>query len=338
MIGRITSRLQDFFATKNDLLILTTSGSGGMEAAVVNTLSPGDKVLAVSIGSFGDRFAEIAKIYGADVQKLSFEWGTAADPDEIRKALSADSFKAVLVTHNETSTGITNDLAAIAKAVHEFDPSTRSGQGVLLIVDAVSSMGSMPVETDAWGLDVVVSGSQKGWMVPPGLAMVAMSQKAWEASAQATMPRFYFDLARAKDFLKRGQTPWTPAVSLFYGMDMALETLARDGKEAVFERHRQFGQQTRDGVKAMGLRLFADERYASNTVTAVRTPDGVEANQLRRLVQQDFNVVLAEGQGKLAGNVFRIGHLGYCSEKDIDDTLLALRETFAKLGHPVPIG
>ena len=245
ILNRVTDRLKYFFQTKNDVFILTASGTGGMEAAVVNTLSPGDRVLVISIGAFGDRFANIAETYGAEVTRLNFEWGTAADPEEVRKALAADpAIKAVLVTHNETSTGVTNPLADIARVVREFDK--------LLLVDAVSSLGSIPFYTDDWGIDFAVTASQKGWMVPPGLAMVSVSQRAWDAHAQAKMPRFYMDVGKAKDYLERSQTPWTPPVSVVFALDYALEGLEREGLENIFARHQRIGELTRRGVKDAG--------------------------------------------------------------------------------------
>ena len=323
---RLTKNLQDLFVTKNDLYILTASGTGALEAAIVNTLSPGDKVLAVSIGVFGNRFVQIAKTYGADVEVLEAPFGNAIDPDEVRKALQADpSIKAVLITHNETSTGVTNDLASVAKIVKgEF--------GKLLLVDAVSSIGSIPCPVDEWGLDVVASGSQKGWMTPPGLAFITMSQQAWEASAEAKMPRFYFDLAAAKGYLERGETPWTPAVSVCYSLDVALNRLVLEGLESVFERHARVAQMCRDGIKSLGLELFADEAVASNTVTAVRVPDGVDGAKLGGLLRTDYDVVLAGGQGSMTGKVFRIGHLGYCSEEDIQGVLDALKSALPRVG------
>ena len=245
ILNRVTDRLKYFFQTKNDVFLLTCSGTGGMEAAVVNTLSPGDRVLVISIGAFGDRFANIAETYGANVTRLNFEWGTAADPEEVRKALAADpAIKAVLVTHNETSTGVTNPLADIARVVREFDK--------LLLVDAVSSLGSIPFYTDDWGVDFAVTASQKGWMVPPGLAMVSVSQRAWDAYAQAKMPRFSLDVGKAKDYLERSQTPWTPPVSVVFALDYALEGLEREGLENIFARHQRIGELTRRGVKDAG--------------------------------------------------------------------------------------
>ena len=325
MLLRITERLKQVFQTSNEVIILTGSGTGAMEASVVNILSPGDVVLSVSIGEFGERLAEIAETYGASVVRLSFPMGTAADPEAIRKSLNENpAIKAVLVTHNETSTGITNDMAAISRVVKEFD--------TLLVVDGISSISSLPFLTDEWGCDIVMSGSQKGYMVPPGLAFVSVSQRAWDATKQAKMPRFYWDFGRAKNYLDRGQTPWTPAVSIFYGLDAALEKMMEEGMESVYERHARVAQKTRDGVKSLGLSLLADERWASNTVTAFNIPQGVDPGDLLRRLQSDHDVVLATGQGSLAGKILRIGHLGYCTDKDIDLVIDALRSVLPKVG------
>ncbi len=331
LVSRVAEKLKDFYQTSQDVMILSCSGTGGLEAAVVNVLSPGDKVLAVSIGSFGERFAAIAEAYGADVTMLPYEWGQAARAEDVRKALEDEpEIKAVLITHNETSTGVTNPLEEIARVVREADK--------LLIVDAVSSLGAIPLCMDDWGLDVVVTGSQKGWMVPPGLAFVALSERGWKAYESAKMPRFYLDLGRHRDSLEKGQTPWTPAMSIFFGLDVALEQMAEQGLERIFARHARIGRYTREGVKALGLELFCqDERFASDTVTAVKCPDGVEVSKLRNVMEDEYNIILAGGQGKLSGKIFRIGHLGLVSEEDIRQALDALAEALPKLGHKTAV-
>jgi len=328
LIGQVTLRLKELFQTKGDVFVLTCSGTGGMETAIVNTLSPGDRVLSVSIGAFGDRFATIAERFGADVTRLSFEWGQAADLDVIKRSLDSDaSIKAVLVTHNETSTGVTNDLAAISSLVKSYDK--------LIIVDGISSVGCIEMCFDDWGCDVVVTGSQKGFMVPPSLAMVAVSERAWKAHAEAKMPRFYWDFTAAKNFLDKGQTPWTPAVSTFYALAVSLEMMAEEGMANIFTRHARLGQKTREGVKSLGLSLFADEKFASNTVTAVKSPEGVDAKHLLQILRDEQGFVLAGGQQKLGGKIFRIGHLGYVTDADIDDVLRVLRLVLPKVGHKV---
>lgn len=327
LIQRVAARLREFFLTKNDVLILSASGTGGMESAIVNTLSPGDKVLAVSIGAFGERFAAIAETFGAQVTMLPYEWGQAARPEDVRRALQDDpGIKAVLITHNETSTGVTNPLQEIAQVVREFDK--------LLLVDAVSSLGAIPLDMDGWGLDAVVTGSQKGWMVPPGLAFVALSDRGWQAYESAKMPRFYFDLGKHRDSLAKGQTPWTPTISVFFGLDIALERMSVEGLERIFARHARLARMVRDGVKEMGLKLLCeDETCASDTVTAVRCPDGIEVTALRNLMEDEFGIVLAGGQGKLSGKIFRIGHLGLVEEDDIRHALAGLEQALSRLGY-----
>ena len=321
----VTDKLKQVFMTKNDVFVLTGSGTGGMEAAIVNTLSPGDKVLAVSIGSFGDRFASIARAFGADVIPMNVEWGKAADSDAIRQALRAEpQIKAVLVTHNETSTGVTNDMAAISSVVKNFDK--------LLLVDSVSGMGSIKCPVDEWHLDVVISGSQKGWMVPPGLVFASVSPEAWKAHASSKMPRSYWDFTKAKRFSEKGQTPWTPAVSLIFAMDVALDMMLKEGLPNLFGRHARVAEAARSGIKSLGLSLFADERYASDTVTAVTVPEGLNVKQLRQILREEYKVVLAGGQGKLEEKIFRIGHLGWVNEDNIRTVISALKVALLQAG------
>jgi aspartate aminotransferase-like enzyme len=326
LIRRMTDILKEIFQTKGDVLILTGSGTGGMEAAIVNTLSPGDKVLVISNGFFGERFADIAEIYGAQVERLRFEWGSAADPEAVRQALAKDpGVKAVLVTHNETSTGVTNDLAAISNVVKEFEK--------LLLVDAISGLGAIDLPADAWGCDVVITASQKGWMVPPGLAMVSVSEKAWQAQAEARMPKYYWDFAKAKQFLdEKGQTPWTPAISMFFALAAALELFQQEGLQNILARHERVGSKAREVVKSLGLSLFPQDRCASNTVTAVKASEGLDVKKLLGILREEHDVVLSGGQQRLEGKIFRIGHLGYVSEEDMDAVGQALRIALPKAG------
>ncbi len=324
ILNRVTESLKILFQTRNDVFLLTGSGTGGLEAAVVNTLSPGDTVLSVSIGVFGDRFTSIAEQYGAEVIPLKFEWGKAADPDEVRRALENEpKIKAVLVTHNETSTGVTNDLASLSSVIKEFDK--------LLIVDAISSLGSINLPVDEWGCDITVTGSQKGWMAPPGLAMVSVSETAWQAHAKARMPRFYWDFSRARSYLEKGQTPWTPAISTVYAMNTSLGMMIDEGLSNIVAHHARIGQLARDGVKSLGLTLFADENFASNTVTAINAPEGVNANDLRKILLAENEIVLGGGQQRLDGMIFRIGHLGMVAEEDIQAVISALKGALAKV-------
>jgi aspartate aminotransferase-like enzyme len=325
MLTDVTSKLKTLFQTKNDLYILTGSGTGGLEAAAVNMLSPGDSVLSVSIGVFGDRFASIAQTFGAKVVSLKFDMGKAADPDAVRKSLKANpDVKAVLITHNETSTGITNDLQTLSKIVREFDK--------LLIVDCVSSLGSLKCPVDEWGLDVAISGSQKGWMAPPGMAFVSISPKAWDFYAKAKMPRFYWDFGKAKSYLEKEENPWTPAITTVYALSVGLDMLIKEGLPNIVARHHRVAEATRSGVKAMGLKLLADEKFASDTVTAVMLPPGIEYKALSKILREEKQVVITGGQGALDGKIFRIGHLGWVEEKDIKECLDALKAVLPKMG------
>jgi aspartate aminotransferase-like enzyme len=325
MLYDVTDKLKQLFQTKNDLYLLTCSGTGGLEAAIVNTLSPGDKVLSVTVGVFGERFAEIAEQFGAEVIPLRFELGRTVDVDSLRRALQAEpKIKAVLVTQNETSTGVTNDLAAISAVVKEFDK--------LLLVDAISSLGSINLPVDEWHCDVTVTASQKGWMVPPGLAMVSVSPEAWQAYEKARMPRFNWDFTRAKSYLERGQTPWTPAVSIVFALSVSLDMMLKEGLANVIARHTRVGKTARDGVKSLGLSLFAEEKYASNTVTAVAAREGLDTKKLVKVMREEHQIVLAGGQQSLEGKIFRIGHLGWVTEDDIAAVISALKVALPKAG------
>jgi aspartate aminotransferase-like enzyme len=336
LIGRVTTRLQAAFATENELHLLTASGTGGMEAAIVNHLSPGDSVLAVSIGSFGDRFATIAHRYGAEVRRLEAEWGRAAEPDQVAAALremAADGApaKAVLLTHNETSTGVTNPLARLAAVARDASPDT------LVIVDAISGLGAVPFETDGWGLDVVVTGSQKSWMVPPGLAMIASSERARAAERQATMPRYYFDLAEARKYASKGETPWTPAVSVLFQLDIALELLEREGYPRIFARHAACAEAARGGLRRLGFELLAEPEHASDTVTAAWLPASLEWSSFNAALRER-RLVLAGGQGKLTGKIMRIGHLGAVEPSDIDVAIEIIEQALDAVGASAGAG
>ncbi len=315
ILRNVTDGLNWVYGTDTDVLSITTSGTGGLEAAVVNTLSPGDRVLSVSIGSFGDRFGQIAEAYGAEVERYTLEWGEAADPAEIGRRLDADaSLKAVLVTHNETSTGVTNNLEAIAKEIRARDR--------LILVDGVSSISSIPCPVMRWDLDAVVSGSQKGWMAQPGLAFLWLSERGWAANAEAKMPRFYFDAAKTRDSIAKGENPWTPAMGVYFAMDKAFEIMRAEGLEGIYTRHEAIAGYTRERVKSLGMKLVAvDPARASNTVTAVWWPEGVDGSAISKRAREEFGVVLGGGQGKLRGKIFRVGHMGYVSKEDVVSAL-----------------
>ena len=325
LLDRLTAGIQPFFGTDQEVLIISASGTGAMEAAIVNTLSPHDKVLCITVGSFGDRFGTIAERYGADVTRSDIEWGDAATPELVAELIQQDDYDALLITHNETSTGVTNPIGDIARAVRAVaDP--------LIIVDAVSSLGSIEMRMDDWGLDAVVTASQKGWLSPPGIAMAALSERGWAAAETSTMPSFYFDLATHKDYADRGQPPWTPALPTLYAMDAAIPLLAAEGPEAIFARHHRFASWTRAAAKSLGLELLAEERYASDTVTAVKVPDGVTGPAVSRRLREEHNVVIAGGQGKLAPSIWRIGHLGYLDESEFTACFAALQQALVAEG------
>ena len=322
---RVSARLQNLFETQNDILMLTSSGSGGLEAAVVNTLSPQEPVLAIEIGAFGTRIGRIAETFGADVRWQHVEWGQAATPESVAASLDANpDVTTVIITHNETSTGVTNPLQEIAQVVKQRDK--------LLIVDAVSSLGSLPCPTDEWGIDVVITGSQKGWMAPPGLAMISLSPRAWDAVEKSTMPKFYFDLKQARDYAARSQTPWTPAIPVFYALDASLGQLLDEGLPAIHARHHAAGERVRSGVKALGLSLFpGDEAYASDTVTAIKCPDGLAVADIRKATA-DMGVVMAGGQARLSDSIFRIGHLGHMPDEELDEAVDVLGRALQQVG------
>ena len=267
----------------------------------------------------------IARSFGAEVIPLQFEWGTAPDPDEVKKAIRANNdIKTVLITHNETSTGVTCDMKSLSKVVKDADK--------LLVVDAISSLSSIDLPVDDWNCDIVVTGSQKGWMIPPGLAMISVSEEAWKAHASATMPRVYWDFTRAKSYLEKGQTPWTPAVSLIFALDVALQMMLDEGPQNIIARHSRVAEKARQGIKSLGLSLFADEKYASNTVTAVKAANGLDTKKLLNILREEYKIILGGGQQKLDGQIFRIGHLGWVNETDIEIVINSLEEALPKAG------
>ncbi|PZC40353.1 MAG: aspartate aminotransferase [Chloroflexi bacterium] len=326
LVSSISSDLQTCFETKNEVHILTASGTGGLEAAIVNHISASDEVLVITIGIFGNRFLQLVEMTGAKPTVLKYDFGHAANANDVEKVLKDNShIKFVVMTHNETSTGTTNnqiaDIASIAKSF-----------GCLVIVDAVSSLTAMSVEVDKWGLDVVVSGSQKGWMMAPGLAFISISEEAWDIQKKCTTPRFYFDLLKHKASLANGQTPWTPAVSLFYQLETALKDIKKEGMNNIFARHAFCAEKTRSSIKEMGFDLLADEGYESNSVTAIKAPDDLNVAQLLKVARTKYNTIFAGGQGSLGGKIFRFGHLGYVNENDIDMGLDALKSSLNEIG------
>jgi aspartate aminotransferase-like enzyme len=304
----------------HDVVILTTSGTGGLEALVSNTLSPGQPLLVASIGNFGERMAKIARAFGVDVQYLDVPSGEAMDPERVVDALRGEpAIETVFFTHNETSTGVLNPLADLARAVRTVRPEA------LILVDGISSVSSVGIEPEAWGIDVVAAGSQKGWMTPPGLAFVSISKRAWERHKHATCPRFYFDWTAAKRSAATGETPWTPAVSLFYALQAGLRLMRDEGLEQIFTRHERLARYTREGLADLDIKLFADPRFASPTVTTAYLPQEVNGKALLAALQDKHGVVLAGGQAELSGKIFRIGHMGWVEQSELDVVLQALK-------------
>jgi aspartate aminotransferase-like enzyme len=326
MLAEITAGLRQLIATDGEVLLLTGSGSGALEAAIVNTLSPGDRVLAVSIGSFGDRFAKIAGAFGAAVDRLDFEWGTAADAGRLSDALAgADPYRAVLVTHNETSTGVANQLRQLAAVVRDAPGEP------LLLVDGISGLGAMPFEMDAWGVDLVVSASQKAWMASPGIAIAALGERAVAAGATARMPRFYWDFAEARQWASKGQTPWTPAITVLYGLRIGVQRLLAEGRERTWHRHAAIAAAVAAGMEALGLRLVAAPEDRSSTVTAAWVPDGLEWAPFNAAMRAR-GLVIAGGQGKWAGRILRFGHMGEVGIDEMVDALERMGVTLDEQG------
>lgn len=328
IMEEVVENLKKVYKTKNEIFVLTSSGTGSMEAAVVNTLSPGDKVLSLSIGNFGERWAKIAATYGANVEKVNFPLGTAVDPEVVRQHLAADTkkeIKAVLIQFNETSTGVYNPMPAVAKVVHEH--------GAMILVDAVSGLGAIDLDTDGLGLDVVCAGSQKAFMCPPGLAFISFSERALAAAKVAKMPRFYFDILEAREYAKIGQTAWTPAIPQFFGVQQGLRLMMEEGMANFQARHMRLRNATRAAVKALGMQLFVeDDSIASPVITALAAPQGISPDAIRKLALEKYGVVFAVGQGSLKATHFRIGHLGYVNESDIYAALSVLGSVLMELG------
>lgn len=328
IIAQTNANLKWLFQTKNHVLALAASGTGTVEAAIINFLSAGDRVLVGSNGKFGERWVQIANAYGLDVQAIKAEWGSPLDPDQFEKELTADSekkIKAVIITHSETSTGVLNDLEAINKLVKDHGEA-------LIIVDAVTSLGSYNIPVDEWGIDVIASGSQKGFMLPPGLGFVTVSDKAWKTYETATLPKFYLDLGKYRKSAEKDSTPFTPPVNLYFGMKVALEMMRAEGLDSIFARHARHREAARAAMKALGLPLFAPDTHASPAVTSV-VPDGIDAEKIRSVMKQRFDIALAGGQDHMKGKMFRMGHLGFVSDRDILCAISALESTLIELGQ-----
>jgi serine---pyruvate transaminase len=326
---RVLARLREVCRTENDVLLFGASGTGAFESAVANLVSPGEPHLVVSAGSFGERWVSMLTAYAADVDVLRYAWGETPDADDLRSRLAERPAKAVWLVQSETSTGVVADVRALAAVATEAD--------ALVVVDAVSSLGAVPCETDAWGLDVVVSGSQKALMAPPGLGLVAVSDAAFAATG--TSPRFYFDWERTRAAQQKLDAPFTPPVSLVAGLDVALELLLdQEGLEAAFERHVRLGRAARAGVKALGLELFSPDEDRSAVVTAVRAPAGIDSGDVVKGLRDRFGITIANGQGELKGKIFRLGHIGWFDVFDIATQIAAIELVLSDLGADVERG
>jgi aspartate aminotransferase-like enzyme len=329
---RVNENLKRVFLTENDVFTYAASGTGAFEGALQNLFSPGDKILVVNSGNFGNRWVKMARAFGIDVVELVYSWGQKADNEEVAEAIVTDpEIKAAVCVLSETSTGTVNDIEGFAKA---------AGDDVVTIVDAVSGLGACTLRTDDWGVDVVVAGSQKALMTPPGLGFVSVSEKAMRLHEQSTMPRFYFDWTAAKKAYEKdpAQTAWTPPVSLIIQLDVALQQILAEGVEEVFNRHVLLGRASREGIKGMGLKLFGPDEDLNSAVTAAWVPEGIDGKELVRLMFREHGIQVAGGQGEMAGRIFRIGHCGYFDAYDIIATIAAAELSLEALDYPVELG
>ncbi len=329
LFAQINQDLKYLFQTENDVLTFTSSGTGAMEAAVVNLLSPGDRALVVRGGKFGERWAEICIAYGVQVEPLDVEWGYAVEPQQIAAKLEATpGIKAVFTTHSETSTGVINDIEAVGQIVKEYP--------ALLVVDVITSIGTHRLLPDQWHIDVAVAGSQKGLMLPPGLAFASVSQKAWEAVESSKLPKYYWSFSAAKKSLAKNQNPYTPAVSLLVGLKKSLEMIQEEGLENIWARHQRHARATRAAVRALGLEIFA--KNPSNILTIVKVPEGMDGKLLLKTIRTKYGVTMAGGQAALAGKVVRISHMGYTDDFDILTAVAALERGLKDLDWQFGLG
>jgi len=330
VLKEATEGLKYVFQTKNDVFVLASSGTGAMESAIINLLSAGDTVLVAHCGKFGERWTEIAKAYGINPEIIDVEWGKAVDPQEIQKRLKANpKIKAVFTTLCETSTGVVNDIEAIGKIVKDTD--------AVLVVDAISGLGAIDLKTDAWFVDVVVSGSQKGLMLPPGLGFISVSAKAFKLIEASKSPRYYFDLRKAKKALDKTDTPFTPAITLIIALNEALKMMKQDSLENIFIRHKKMADATREAVKGLGLELFAPTA-ASDVVTAVKVPAGIDGEKLVKTMRDTYGVTIAGGQDEMKGKIIRIAHMGFIEEFDIITGISCLEKVLSQMGYKFQMG
>ena len=328
---RVNENLKRIFLTQNDIFTYAASGTGAFEGAIQNLFSPGDRVLVVNNGNFGARWVKMSRAFGLEVTELEYDWGTKANNEEVAGSIASDpEIKAAMCVLSETSTGTVNDIEGFARAT----------ENVLTVVDAVSGLGACPLRTDEWGVDVVVAGSQKALMAPPGLGFVSVSERAMRMHEESRMPRYYFDWTAAKRAYAKDppQTPWTPAVSVIIQLDIALRQILDEGLENVFERHVLLGRAARAGIKGIGLRLFGPDEDLNSAVTAAYVPEGIDGKQLVRMMFREHGIQVAGGQGPMEGKIFRIGHCGYFDSYDIIATIAAAELALESLDYSVELG
>ena len=329
--AEIREGMKYLFQTKNEVLIFTSSGTGAMEGAISNLLSKGDKAIVVRGGKFGERWGEICKAYGIEFIPIDVEWGKAVDPKRIKELLESDSsIRAVYTQASETSTGVKHPIQAIADLVKRYEDK-------VVVVDAITGIGVFNIPTDAWGLDVVISGSQKALMLPPGLSFATLSDKAWKVVEKSTLPKYYFDFKKELKNTKKNQSSYTPAISLYVGLRETLRMIRSEGLEAVFHRHEKLAEATRTAVKALGLELYAPDS-PSNAVTAVKIPAGIDGEKLKDLFFEKFGITVAEGQDRAKGKIIRIAHLGYYERLDMVMVISALEMLLKEMGHSFELG
>ena len=334
IVEKTTEQLKWLHQTTADVLTITGSGTAAMEAGIINTLSKGDQVICGENGKFGERWVKVAKAYGLDVKIVKSDWGQPLDPNQFKKLLEDDinkKIKAVIITHSETSTGVINDLKAINQEVKNHEKA-------ITIADCVTSLGACNIPMDEWGIDVIASGSQKGYMIPPGLSFVAMSKRAWDANNQSNLPKFYLDLKQYLKTVNKNSNPFTPAINLYFALEASLTMMQKEGLNNIFTRHSRHQKATQEGIKAMGLNLFTEEGFGSPAITAVK-PENIDSEVIRKIMKDDFDILLAGGQDHLKGKIFRIGHLGFVNDRDIISVISALESSLYKIGKlNAPIG
>lgn len=333
MLGNINAKLKEILFTNNDVLMFPSSGSGVLESAIVNLFSKGDTIAAVSLGVFSERMAQIAEAFGLEVIRIEKPWGEAVALEDIQRVFAQDKehkIKALCLPQNETATGIVNDIAGVSRLMKQLN------HPALLVVDAISSAGCMELKTNDWEIDVLLTASQKGFMLPPGIGIAVVGSRGWEAAKHSDLPKWYWNYFAVRDKLKENQFPYTPATSLLFGLEEAVEILLEEGMDQVWARHQNNAAQVRDKIKDLGLKLMAEDSWASNTVTAVYMPEGIAYKDLAKLMKDKYHIVIAGGLGKLQGQVFRIGHLGMLDQKDLMGILGSLEASLVELGYKIP--